>query len=48
MSQCHGTGTQAGDPTEVGGAGSVFAATRPADKPLLIGSVSSLTRDLQQ
>jgi acyl transferase domain-containing protein len=39
--ECHGTGTQAGDPTEVKGAGSVFAATRPADKPLLIGSIKS-------
>jgi acyl transferase domain-containing protein len=38
--ECHGTGTQAGDPTEVSGAGSVFAQTRSADKPLLIGSVS--------
>ena len=38
--ECHGTGTQAGDPTEVRGAGSVFAATRAADKPLIIGSVS--------
>ncbi|KAI1504774.1 hypothetical protein F5X99DRAFT_405775 [Biscogniauxia marginata] len=39
--ECHGTGTQAGDPTEVRGVGSVFAATRPPDKPLLIGSVKS-------
>ncbi|KAI0896802.1 hypothetical protein F4806DRAFT_508595 [Annulohypoxylon nitens] len=39
--ECHGTGTQAGDPTEVAGIGSVFAATRPADKPLLIGSIKS-------
>ncbi|KAK7972314.1 Fumagillin dodecapentaenoate synthase [Apiospora saccharicola] len=39
--ECHGTGTQAGDPTEVNGVGSVFAATRTADKPLLIGSVKS-------
>ncbi|KAK4113196.1 hypothetical protein N656DRAFT_730717 [Canariomyces notabilis] len=39
--ECHGTGTQAGDPTEVTGAGSVFAATRPADKPLIIGSIKS-------
>lgn len=37
--QCHGTGTQAGDPTEVRAVGAVFAAMRPADKPLLIGSV---------
>ncbi|KAI0188556.1 putative polyketide synthase [Astrocystis sublimbata] len=39
--ECHGTGTQAGDPTEVGGASSVFAATRSADTPLIIGSIKS-------
>ncbi|KAM5343618.1 hypothetical protein ACJ41O_012155 [Fusarium nematophilum] len=39
--ECHGTGTQAGDPTEVRGVGSVFAATRSADKPLMIGSIKS-------
>ena len=38
--ECHGTGTQAGDPTEVRGVGSVFAPTRDASKPLIIGSVS--------
>lgn len=38
--ECHGTGTQAGDPMEVDGVGSVFARTRPADQPLIIGSVS--------
>ena len=38
--ECHGTGTQAGDPIEVRGAASVFSATRAADRPLLIGSVS--------
>ncbi|PQE04373.1 Acyl transferase acyl hydrolase lysophospholipase protein [Rutstroemia sp. NJR-2017a BVV2] len=37
--ECHGTGTQAGDPTEVRGAGSVFAATRDPNKPLIIGSI---------
>jgi acyl transferase domain-containing protein len=41
--ECHGTGTQAGDPTEVSGISSVFSATRPEDKPLIIGSVCSLT-----
>ncbi|KAK4868058.1 hypothetical protein LT330_007256 [Penicillium expansum] len=39
--ECHGTGTQAGDPAEVRGVGSVFAATRTGDKPLLIGSIKS-------
>ena len=39
--ECHGTGTQAGDPTEVSGVGSVFAASRSADKPLIIGSIKS-------
>ncbi|KAK0635463.1 hypothetical protein B0T17DRAFT_485578 [Bombardia bombarda] len=39
--ECHGTGTQAGDPTEVKGAASVFGETRSADKPLIIGSIKS-------
>ncbi|KAI1460694.1 hypothetical protein F4805DRAFT_372476 [Annulohypoxylon moriforme] len=39
--ECHGTGTQAGDPTEVNGIASVFASTRPADRPLIISSVKS-------
>ncbi len=38
--ECHGTGTQAGDPMEVKGVSSVFAPTRSPDKPLIIGSVS--------
>ena len=38
--ECHGTGTQAGDPLEVKGVSSVFAATRTFDEPLIIGSVS--------
>ncbi|KAL4903835.1 hypothetical protein BDW74DRAFT_179426 [Aspergillus multicolor] len=39
--ECHGTGTRAGDPIEVKGAASVFCPDRPADRPLLIGSVKS-------
>lgn len=38
--ECHGTGTQAGDPTEVSGVASVFAPKRNPDHPLIIGSVS--------
>ncbi|KAI8632855.1 PKSKA1 [Xylariaceae sp. FL1651] len=37
--ECHGTGTLAGDPIEVEGAASVFAATREQD--LIIGSIKS-------
>ncbi|KAI1361469.1 hypothetical protein F5Y08DRAFT_17956 [Xylaria arbuscula] len=39
--ECHGTGTPAGDPEEVHGAGSVFAPTRETQRPLVIGSVKS-------
>ncbi|KAK7542637.1 putative polyketide synthase [Phyllosticta citribraziliensis] len=39
--ECHGTGTQAGDPTEVTGASSVFSASRDPDHPLVIGSIKS-------
>ncbi len=42
--ECHGTGTQAGDPIEIRGIASVFSATRAVDKPLLIGSVSGNNR----
>jgi acyl transferase domain-containing protein len=38
--ECHGTGTPAGDPMEVAGLSSVFRESRPADRPMLIGSVS--------
>ena len=38
--ECHGTGMQAGDPTEIDGIGSVFPDTRPVDRPLIRGSVS--------
>ncbi|KAI0128336.1 beta-ketoacyl synthase domain-containing protein [Xylariales sp. AK1849] len=39
--ECHGTGTQAGDANEVQGITSVFSASRPEDKPLIIGSIKS-------
>ncbi|KUI67059.1 Lovastatin diketide synthase LovF [Cytospora mali] len=39
--EMHGTGTQAGDPEEVKGVASVFAALRPIDSPLIIGSIKS-------
>lgn len=39
--EAHGTGTLAGDPIEINAASSVFAPTREADKPLIIGSVKS-------
>jgi acyl transferase domain-containing protein len=44
--ECHGTGTPAGDPEEVHGAGSVFSPTRDVDRPLIIGSVNNIFRCL--
>ena len=38
--ECHGTGIQTGDPTEITGIASVFSEGRAADNPLIIGSVS--------
>ena len=37
--ECHGTGTQAGDPIEVEAVASVFSEGRVAEQPLIIGSV---------
>ena len=39
--ECHGTGTLAGDPIEVEGVATIFASTRPVNRPLPIGSVKS-------
>ncbi|WP_324788423.1 SDR family NAD(P)-dependent oxidoreductase [Streptomyces sp. H51] len=39
--ETHGTGTLLGDPMEAGSLGTVFRSGRPADRPLLIGSVKS-------
>lgn len=39
--EAHGTGTQLGDPLEVGALGSVFGADRDPGRPLLIGSVKT-------
>ena len=39
--EAHGTGTSVGDPVETTALGEALAKRRPADKPLLIGSVKS-------
>ena len=39
--EAHGTGTSLGDPIEVGALAAVFGPDRPADQPLLIGSVKT-------
>jgi len=39
--EAHGTGTQLGDPLELRALGAVFAGDRPADRPLLVGSVKT-------
>ncbi|MFG2385444.1 SDR family NAD(P)-dependent oxidoreductase [Streptomyces avermitilis] len=39
--EAHGTGTLLGDPIEAGALGAVLGRGRPADQPLLIGSVKS-------
>ena len=39
--EAHGTGTELGDPIEIGAAAAVFGRERPADRPLLVGSVKT-------
>ncbi|MEU8571417.1 beta-ketoacyl synthase N-terminal-like domain-containing protein, partial [Streptomyces pathocidini] len=39
--EAHGTGTLLGDPIEAGALGAVLGEQRPAERPLLIGSVKS-------
>jgi acyl transferase domain-containing protein/acyl carrier protein len=39
--EAHGTGTPLGDPIEARALGAVFGASRPAEAPLLIGSVKT-------
>ena len=39
--EAHGTGTPVGDPIEANAAASAYAPGRPADRPLLIGSVKT-------
>jgi acyl transferase domain-containing protein/NADPH:quinone reductase-like Zn-dependent oxidoreductase len=39
--EAHGTGTPAGDPLETAALSSVFCSDRPADEPLVIGSIKS-------
>ena len=39
--EAHGTGTRLGDPIEVQAAASVYGRNRPAERPLLLGSVKT-------
>ena len=39
--EAHGTGTEVGDPVEINAVAAVYGKGRPADRPLLIGSVKT-------
>ena len=39
--EAHGTGTEVGDPIEIGATAAVYGCERDADRPLLIGSVKT-------
>lgn len=39
--EAHGTGTLTGDKTEASAIGNVFGAARPADQPVIVGSIKS-------
>ena len=39
--EAHGTGTEFGDPMELGAAASIYGQGRPAENPLLVGSVKA-------
>jgi acyl transferase domain-containing protein/acyl carrier protein len=45
--ECHGTGTKLGDPIEVRAAAEVYAVSRPAERPLWLGSAKTVVGHLE-